>query len=457
MHVVKRIYYTFWLLCCVAPLCMGAESDPAEETFLGRLAVIQEKNREFLASEDSYHQVIKLIEERDGIYSEELIDPMTGLGRVNLEQGRYEEAESLFRRAQHLSHRAEGVLTPRQKEIIDLLTRIHMELDKPLAADQQQRFALYISERLMGENSPELLPALYEMAQWNLETGQFSRSRKIYERAAAIVEENYGDQDIRMVEALKGIARSRQLQGVCCSYKSLQQILTILQADETTQPAEIALAMAELADGYSIDKKKEQAKKLYRQSWLTLQKEPEEKKREILFEQPEQIAMSKKIEESQPGKRIYMAQQNRSTLSDFKLLTDQEEMIEKNLPPQMFTIGSFENQYRHHIRDLSTGYDYEQKTREVIGIPVQFLYEQLKHVLPQALHDPDTLAQLFIELEFTVREDGSITDIEISETNAPHKLIRTMKQALSKSRFRPRMQQGEPIETKNVQLTQVFK
>lgn len=477
MLVGRLKYCALWLSCLLSvntvaePLSgapesvnTAAESVSAaaqivdkEDSFLSRLAAVQEKNREFDASAENYQELTRRIEERDGSYSEKLIEPLTGLGRVRLEQRNYEQAETLFRRAQHLSHRSGGVHTPRQKEIIDLLTRIHMELDQPLKADQQQRFSLYISEQFDGRNSTQLLPALYKMARWYLETGQFSRSRKIYERAAELIKGHFGDQHLMLVEALRGIATTRQLQAICCSYKALQQVLTILKSAENIQPAEIALAMAELADGYSVSKKKDQARELYRQAWLMLQNEPESEKREILFRQPEQIAMSKKIDESRPGRKIYMARQNYGLPSNYQLLTENEEMVEKNLPPQMFTVASYENQYRHHINDLTTRFDAEQKTREVIGIPVQFLYEQLKYILPHSLHDPETLAQLFIELEFTVREDGSVTDIVISETNAPNKLIRTMKQALRKSRFRPRMQQGEPIATKNVQLTQVFK
>jgi tetratricopeptide (TPR) repeat protein len=436
-----------WLVCCLAPV--GAIAEPAaeslaespaeslaespaesltekldDESFIGSLAAIQEQNREFDASQASYLELLKLIEERDGPYSDELIEPLTGLGRVNLEQARYEEAEPLFRRAQHLSHRAEGVHTPRQKEIIDLLTRIHMELDQPLEADRQQSFSLYISEKLNGKDSTALLPALYKIAEWYLETGQFSRSRKMYEKAADIIKAHDGDQDVKLVEALRGIARTRQLQGICCSHRPLLEVLNILKAQGDTQPVAMAHAMAELADGYSISKKGPQALELYRQAWLTLQNEPEGDRRENLFHRPEQIAMSK---------------------------------IERYPTPQVFTIAPFQKKYRHHISDPTTDFDPSQKTRQVIGVPVQFLYEQLKQILPSALHDPETLAQLFIELEFTVREDGNVVDIVIAATNAPNKLIRTMKQAMSKSRFRPRVQEGVPIETKNVQLTQVFK
>ena len=473
-----------WLVCCLAPV--GAIAEPAaeslaespaeslaeslaespaesvtekldDESFIGSLAAIQEQNREFDASQASYLELLKLIEERDGPYSDELIEPLTGLGRVNLEQARYEEAEPLFRRAQHLSHRAEGVHTPRQKEIIDLLTRIHMELDQPLEADRQQSFSLYISEKLNGKDSTALLPALYKIAEWYLETGQFSRSRKMYEKAADIIKAHDGDQDVKLVEALRGIARTRQLQGICCSHRPLLEVLNILKAQGDTQPVAMAHAMAELADGYSISKKGPQALELYRQAWLTLQNEPEGDRRENLFHRPEQIAMSKKMDASRSSKRTYLLQQNRGAPTNFSRLMGEDELIERYPTPQVFTIAPFQKKYRHHISDPTTDFDPSQKTRQVIGVPVQFLYEQLKQILPSALHDPETLAQLFIELEFTVREDGNVVDIVIAATNAPNKLIRTMKQAMSKSRFRPRVQEGVPIETKNVQLTQVFK
>ncbi len=471
MHVGRGTVLLVWLACSPAPIWADVEAAPVDaaavgsgevddETFLGSLATIQEKNREFDASQENYRKLMALIETRDGAFSDELIEPLTGLGRVHLEQGRYDEAEEQFRRAQHLAHRNEGVHTPRQKEIIDLLTRIHMELDEPLQADRQQRFSLYISERLKGEHSTELLPALYKIAQWYVETGQFARARKIYEKAVDIIVQHDGDQDLKLVEPLRGIATTRQLQGVCCSHKSLLKILTILQASENIPPAQLALAMAELADGYSISKKRTQAKEFYRQAWLTLQSEPEKEKREDLFHRPEQIVMSKKMDESRQVKRLILMQQNRGapvSYSNYRRLTADEELIEKYLPPQKFTIAPYEKQYRHHINDLAARFDPNQKTRQVIGVPVQFLYEQLKHILPYALHDLETLAQLFIELEFTVREDGTVTDIVIAATNAPNKLIRTMKHAISKSRFRPRVQEGEPIETRNVQLTQVFK
>jgi outer membrane biosynthesis protein TonB len=93
----------------------------------------------------------------------------------------------------------------------------------------------------------------------------------------------------------------------------------------------------------------------------------------------------------------------------------------------------------------------------VIGIPLRFQTSQLLVILPSGYSDPQQLAELYIHLEFTVGADGTVSKIEVTDTNAPSKLVRTMKQALNKSQFRPRVVEGQPVDTDHFQLTQLFK
>ena len=92
-----------------------------------------------------------------------------------------------------------------------------------------------------------------------------------------------------------------------------------------------------------------------------------------------------------------------------------------------------------------------------LAAPVQVLYP----VPPRALHtsppSEPTAAQRYVEIEFTVRADGRI-DRERVVTRDPGKSAadETL-QALQAARYRPRMMDGEALETEGVRFRQAFK
>ena len=90
------------------------------------------------------------------------------------------------------------------------------------------------------------------------------------------------------------------------------------------------------------------------------------------------------------------------------------------------------------------------------AIPYQFLREQLENVLPLSYRNATSMAEISIEASFTVSENGRISDIEFTNSNAPVKLNRLMRKVLRKSRFRPALVAGRPVSEQNVTLTQSF-
>jgi len=61
-----------------------------------------------------------------------------------------------------------------------------------------------------------------------------------------------------------------------------------------------------------------------------------------------------------------------------------------------------------------------------------------------------------ITLDFTVKNDGSIENIEILETNAPVKVNKLMREVLSKVKYRPALTNGVPVTREHISLTQTF-
>ena len=98
----------------------------------------------------------------------------------------------------------------------------------------------------------------------------------------------------------------------------------------------------------------------------------------------------------------------------------------------------------------------EGRVRMYIGRPFKFLYDQLMHVLPMSLQKDEVLKKLTVSMDFTVGADGEVSDIIVSSDQGPSRLKALMQNVLVRATFRPRMVDGEPVETKHVKLVESF-
>lgn len=134
----------------------------------------------------------------------------------------------------------------------------------------------------------------------------------------------------------------------------------------------------------------------------------------------------------------------------------QEQLEAAYQPPQRFVLPLNENTYGVKIKDAMAPTDTSEPVLKMVGKPFQFIFAQLKTILPGSLRNQASLANISIAFEFTVTEAGAIRDIELTKTNAPAKLNRLMKEVLRKTRFRPALVDGQPAIKHNVTLTQSF-
>lgn len=405
---------------------------------------------------------IQTIAETKGELSEDLVQPLLELGRTQVARGELKEAEDNLRWAQHIIHRHEGVHALRQLEAIDLMTDVYLGRGEPYDADRQQQLALYLSERNFGKNSVENLPALYKLADWYADTGQFNNARQLVDRAAATIAAEGGKADLRLVEPLMKMAGIRRLQRLCCSYQLLEQALKIVDAQPEPSNDTRVEVLTALGDAYIAAGKDEEARRAWRQVWGLLGNDAALAR----FAEPEQIAMAKELadaERTRSNKKVYdFDQQNLgpSMPTSFGTVlrerTMQEQLRAKNEPPQQFLVPLDSSTRNFHIADDVLAHDISQQSRKVIGHPFQFILSQLYAIMPLAAQDEASLSMLSLELEFTVNEDGKVTDVEMLNEEAPLKLARLMREVLTKSKFRPRIVDGEPVKSEHVRLTQRF-
>ena len=409
--------------------------------------VLESTNDDAIRIEE-YKQLIARISRKSGDFSADLFEPLLGLGRAYAAIGNVEQAHDTFDRAQHITHRNEGVYSPKQLEILEIKTRLALQSSEPLEADRLQRFLFFIN-RHNFENL-EVLPAYLDIAKWYMETGQYLRARKVLEEAVAIIHESAGVYDLTLLEPLQLIARSRRLQGICCTEKFLFKVLDIIENNDNVPQDIQAAAYAELADAYTVSGKSKDAAKFYSLASLTANT--------TVSQEPRMIAMSRQLD----GTRRHNTQMFRLERNLFagrrslRRMSVQEQLEAAYQPPQRFVLPLNENTYGVKIRDARAPTDTSEPVLKMVGNPFQFIFKQLETILPGSLRNEANLANISIALEFTVTGTGGIRDIEVTKSNAPVKLDRLMKEVLRKTRFRPALVDGQPVITHNVTLEQSF-
>ncbi|HJL60361.1 MAG TPA: tetratricopeptide repeat protein [Pseudomonadales bacterium] len=428
-----------------------AASDSDDTTVAPELALSFEANQEFELAIDAYQQQVTKAEAAFGPFSEELIDPLMGLARSYFAVSDYDAAFKTNERAQHLTHRNQGVYSIRQLEGIDLMTQIYLSQREIEMADKQQIFSLFISEHHFGKESIDLLPALAKMSMWYMDTGQYRHAQDVLARSRDIIKSSGNTHEPSQIPAIIETAKIKRLRRSCCSHKILQDALAIVDANPDIGNDLRAWIYVELADSYTVRGEAEKAANNYRLAWQAMN----EKQRWDYFLQPRPIALSKELEEKS-NLRILRAEKNRFGRGKFEPMSVEEKLLLETLPPQEFHIPVNDHDYKVRIRDRMFRHPEDKKTFRVVGHPFQFVHEQLLNILPQSMHDDEDLAKLYVELSFTVNQKGSIREVEVESSNVPAKVRRLMRQVLRKTKFRPRILAGEMITTSQVQLYQTF-
>ncbi len=401
-----------------------------------------------------YRLEIKETEARVGEYDLSLFEPLLGLARSLSKIGDFEAATEAARRAQHISHRHEGVHTPRQLEVVELLTRLHLATDEPLLADAQQRFAYYIKQTDVPADSIERLPAMESLAKWYEKTGQLHRARKLNEQGLEIIEAHFGEDAIEQLPYLQRLAKLKRLQRVCCSTRIMAQALDLVESNPNISDEVKAKTYLEIADTHTIAGNRQEASTFYRRAWELMSVEDRSKQ----LSKPRKISFSRPLETTTSMQmRTYRIERDAFGRREYKPLQDDELRNLESLPPQEFILNTESSEYDVRIRDrtLSTSRDMKPAVKTV-GHPYTFLREQFFQILPSRMHSDAALDGIVVELEFDIDSTGKPFNVEVLTENTPTKVSKLMRDVIRKSRFRPRMEDGYPVATQSYRLTQSF-
>ncbi len=417
-------------------------------------------NTEFLSAVEAYQGTISTIEEAAGEYSPLLIEVLFGYGKANKGIGDTEAAVNAFQRGQHIIHRSQGVHALTQLRFLEEQITIALQQEEPLEADKLQRLMLYLAEQNFGDTDARLLPYLDDLGKWFMETGQFHQAKRTFEKMETIISDSQGEYSLELIEPLRRLAMNKRMKGTCCAYKPLLKVVEIMDNNPGVSDQERVDIYTEIADAYLIHRKREEAAEYYDKAWRLLSSEEALQR----FDEPQQLAMTEMLEEA-AVQRSKTFQPDQPDMFDPYRITDPTRLRPSNNPslypnqePSQFRVMPQTTEYHVLIRDPIeySLHDRKHRTLEVIGQPVQFIFKQLQYVMPQSIRNRSDLADLTIKFSFTVNEKGNASKVNLVSSNAPSKLNRIMRDVIRKSKFRPRLVDGRPVATENVNMIQTF-
>ncbi len=425
----KRLIVLILMSLCVwAPLSGAVEESE-------QLALEQKKTLEAR---------VEAISDEHGVFSMALYEPLLTLAQFYFEQGQLEDSAEALRRAQNVAHRNEGVYTPMQLKIIERLAGLSLINDEFKEANKQKKFAFFISTHHLDEDHPDYLYAYAELADWYMNSGQPLRAKRLLEEAIDLAQE-------RNEETLAFtlmIDKARRLQGVCCSTRHLTEIIDSRDRNPT-DPDSLAYAYMTIGDAFILARKEENAEVFYQ---LANELTPLRGTGD-----PQPITIMRSLDESRQA-RIQAYTFDRDPLIDRRLrrMTPTEQLEDEFQDPQWFILDADDSHVGYKIRDLHETSNKDKRTQTLLGEPIKFEEEQLKNLLPFRLHPRGEMAELMIEMSFTVTETGDLTNIEVVESNAPSKLNRLLIDVVRKVYYRPALEGGTPVATDHVRLVQTF-
>lgn len=252
---------------------------------------------EFAPAIEILKQRIRTIEKSSSRYDESLVAPLTLLGDAQAGDGEYDEALDSYGRAVHINRVNDGLVSPKQVDIVYREADVYRKLGNYQEANNREEYAYHVLNKAYGAFDLKLLPGVFHLAAWYKDSYNIYQARLLFERAIQILESNGKNKTQEAIPALAGIAATYRLErfppfliasladpsyvstssaepisinNFPAGERALQHIVLILQANPAEDPLVVAEAILELADWYLLWDRTNRAFPLYEHAYELL-------------------------------------------------------------------------------------------------------------------------------------------------------------------------------------------
>ena len=369
-------------------------------------ATEQRLSAEAVAQEQSFRKTIAGIESSQGAYGSALSEQLLSLGLALQSQGQHDEAIGLFKRGVHLARINDGLYSSQQIPLLQGQIASHIALGNYAMADERQHYMYRVQVR--NKDNVELTTALMQQANWQhnayrLGLGSQGYTRimnmwDLYRLALNDIISREGDTSPRLLPPLHGMLQAQYL---ISDYNWEDQSHN--SGDDLGARQDLNRFMAYRAQSF-------------------------QKGSAV-------ITAIHDIELQREGEQSVAAAQALVMLGDWQLWHEKRDTAWRT--------------YQGAMVELAERDDAQVQIDHLFGEPVALPDVAGVRQLPPTV---DT-AEANILLEFGVNERGRVINLErLGENDTDsrdHKGYRLMR-LLRKTKFRPRFEAGQPVETEKI-------
>ncbi len=365
-----------------------------------------------------YLDAIASMEQEFGPYYNQLSEQLLTLGVNYQNQGMHEEASEVFKRAMHVSRVNEGLYSLNQVPILERLIESTVASGDWEAASDSHQYLYWLHRRNFGEDDPRMLPVITKLSNWHLNaysldigSGLFQHlisAHNLYTLAINIIDRVYGQDDMRLVGALKGLTVSNY-------YLATYQASAAQRTDFETSFGSARASADERArleqyilNSYSSGKNA--------------------------------IARIQHVYATNPQAPVAAEVQAQIQLADWNLMFNRWHTAI--------------DMYQQAYNQLASTPDAETMVNKFFGSPVALPDLPLL----QAGTESEDQSNEYVLVSFDVSKHGRARNIEILEA-FPEDSVRNrshVRKALKTTKFRPRFADGSPTDTENLTHRYVF-
>ncbi|MBM4209045.1 MAG: tetratricopeptide repeat protein [Gammaproteobacteria bacterium] len=370
---------------------------------LTNLGTVQFRRGNFAAAEAHYQRAIALIEGQVSGADRLLIRPLQGLGETWLVTNRPADAATALKRAVDLSRNLDGLYNAEQLDTVDALIEAYENIGAKAEAEREHQYAFRIAETSFGKRDLRLVEPLDRYARFFESVGRYATARGLHARALQLAEELSADKPVVGIPALRGLARTWLLEA-------------IYGPEVEAQPA------FELNDGGDPFVNNANQTRLNSEGL-----------RALTFA-VDIVNRSKPVDQRQLGEL-------HAQIGDWYLVSG--------------NLGRAYASYADSWKALSNAATASgtPQLRALLESPRVLVYRAPSGAVSRMkVQSPDDYAIKDIEMRLKVGKDGKVQDVVVASTAAPENSTKAAVLAARKTRFAPRIVEGEPAETEGVVL-----
>jgi CHAT domain-containing protein/Tfp pilus assembly protein PilF len=221
----------------------------------------------FADAEPLYKRAVEISERSLGPDHPQVAASLNNLATLYVDQGRYVDAEQLFKQVLAMRERAFGPDHPQVAGSLSNLATLYRELNRNADAEPLFKRALEISERALGSDHPNITQSLTNLATLYVEQGRYADAEPLYKRSLAISEKTLGPDHPDVGQPLNNLAVLYKKQGRYADAELfLKRALTIAEQALGPDHPDVAVPLTNLAALYLAQSRYADAEPLFKRS-----------------------------------------------------------------------------------------------------------------------------------------------------------------------------------------------